>query len=100
MAAENAPDPALVIAYTVPNAVGVAAEPPDTVPQDVVVPLVVRYLPEFDVCDGARASNAADAVVCPVPPFAIGKPVAKLMLASGNVTVRLAVKVVGVIVAT
>ena len=37
--------------------------PPDTVAQDVVVPLVVRYLPEFDVCDGAKASNAADAVV-------------------------------------
>ena len=37
--------------------------PPETVAQDVVVPLVVRYLPVLPVCDGARASNAALAVV-------------------------------------
>ena len=49
---------------------------------------------------GDSALNAADADVCPVPPLAIGKPVAKLMSAFGNVTVRLAVWVVGVMVAT
>jgi hypothetical protein len=48
---------------------------------------------------GDNALNAADAVVWPVPPLAIGKPFTKSMSAFGNVTVRLAVRVVGVMVA-
>lgn len=42
------------------------------VPQLVLVPSVVKYLPELLVCDGKKAFNAAFAVVCPVPPLAIG----------------------------
>ena len=48
---------------------------------------------------GDSALNAKDADVWPVPPLAIGKPFTKLMSAFGNVTVRLAVRVVGVMVA-
>ena len=44
-----------------------------TVPHEVFVPLVVRYLPELLVWLGAKALNAALAVVCPVPPAAIGR---------------------------
>lgn len=52
----------------------VGAEYPDTVPQErVPEPSVVRYLPEFDVCDGSSAAAAVDAVVAPVPPLAIGR---------------------------
>jgi hypothetical protein len=40
--------------------------------QLVLVPFVVRYLPVFPLCAGARALNAAVAVVAPVPPLAIG----------------------------
>ena len=43
------------------------------VPQDVLVPSVVRYLPELPVWLGAKALNAAVAVVWPVPPPAIPK---------------------------
>ena len=43
--------------------------------QDVSAPLVVRYFPEFPVCDGANALNAALLVICPVPPLATGKAV-------------------------
>jgi hypothetical protein len=38
-----------------------------------LVPSVVRYLPELDVCDGASALNAVFAVVWPVPPLAIAR---------------------------
>ena len=39
-----------------------------TVPQEVLDPSVVRYLPELLVWLGAKALNAPLAVVCPVPP--------------------------------
>jgi hypothetical protein len=55
---------------------------PDTVAQDVVEPLVVRYLPELPVWVGASASNAAVVVVAPVPPFATGKAVPEYVSAS------------------
>ena len=45
--------------------------PDETVAQDVLVPSVVRYLPELLVWLGAKALNAVLAVVCPVPPLAI-----------------------------
>ena len=34
-------------------------------------PSVIRYLPELAACSGAKALNAALAVVAPVPPCAI-----------------------------
>ncbi len=43
-----------------------------TVAHDVLVPSVVKYLPLLLVWLGARALNAVLAVVCPVPPEAIG----------------------------
>ena len=46
--------------------------------QLVSVPLDLRYLPLALVCTGARALNAALAVVWPVPPLAIGKVPVKL----------------------
>ena len=36
------------------------------------VPLVVRNFPALPVCEGAKAVNAADAELAPVPPNAIG----------------------------
>ena len=42
--------------------------PSGLVDQDVFVPSVVRNLPELPVWLGAKALNAALAVVCPVPP--------------------------------
>ena len=39
----------------------------------MLVPSVVKYLPELVACDGKRAFAAAVAVVCPVPPFATGR---------------------------
>ncbi len=47
--------------------------PDETVAQDVLVPSVVRYLPELLVWLGANALNAVLAVVCPVPPLAIAR---------------------------
>ena len=44
-----------------------------TVPHEVSVPFVVRYLPDWEVWLGTKALNAALAVVCPVPPAAIGR---------------------------
>jgi hypothetical protein len=55
-----------------PTDVTVPPPPPETVAHDVLVPSVVRYLPEFDVCDGAKALKAEMADVAPVPPLAIG----------------------------
>jgi hypothetical protein len=52
--------------------VSLAKDAPETIAaHEAVVPLVVKYLPELDVWLGASASNAAVAVVCPVPPLAI-----------------------------
>jgi hypothetical protein len=51
--------------------------PPDTptevtaLAHEVLVPSVVKNLPELVVCEGASALNAAVAVVSPVPPLAI-----------------------------
>jgi hypothetical protein len=50
----------------------VIALPPLTDAHDVLVPSVVRYLPPLVAWAGAKALNAALAVVCPVPPLAIG----------------------------
>lgn len=52
-----------------------------TVAQDVSVPFVVRYFPVLLVWLGARALNAVLAVVCPVPPLAIGKAVPEYVMA-------------------
>ena len=50
----------------------VGAEYPEIVPQESVPePSVVRYLPEFVACAGSNAAAAVEAVVAPVPPFAI-----------------------------
>jgi hypothetical protein len=57
---------AIAIATAVP-----AGSPALTVAQEVFVPSVVKYLPEFVDWLGASALNAVFAVVCPVPPFAI-----------------------------
>jgi hypothetical protein len=47
-------------------------EPPLlTVAQEVLVPSVVKYLPEFVAWDGNNELIAAVDVVCPVPPLAI-----------------------------
>ena len=54
--------------------------PADTVAHDVLVPSVVRYLPELLVWLGASALNAEFAVVCPVPPFAIASVPASVMV--------------------
>ena len=51
-----------------------------TVPHEVVVPLVVKYLPELPPWLGASASNAAEAVAWPVPPFAIVKVPASVIV--------------------
>ena len=40
--------------------------------QLALVPLVVKNLPLLPDCVGANALNAFIAVVCPVPPYAIG----------------------------
>jgi hypothetical protein len=45
--------------------------PKGFVPQEVLVPSVVRYLPDCPDWLGAKALNAAVAVICPVPPPAI-----------------------------
>lgn len=50
----------------------------DTAAHDVFVPSVFKYLPVFDVCDGAKALNAVLAVVCPVPPLPIPNVPAKV----------------------
>ena len=47
--------------------------PKGFVPQDVLVPSVVRYLPDCPDWLGAKALNAAVAVICPVPPPAMPK---------------------------
>ena len=39
--------------------------------QLVLLPSVVKYLPELAACSGAKALNDALVVVCPVPPYAI-----------------------------
>jgi len=70
------------------------SEAPDTIgAQAVFVPSVVRYSPELTVWLGARALNAAVAVVWPVPPLAIGSVpvtcVAKLTLDSVPPRVKL-----------
>ena len=41
-------------------------------PQEALVPSVVRYLPPLPVCVGNKALIAFAAVVEPVPPLAIG----------------------------
>lgn len=45
---------------------------------DVFVPSVFKNLPVFVDCDGAKALNAALAVVCPVPPLLIPNVPAKV----------------------
>ena len=55
------------------------AAPPADVAQEVLVPSVVKNLPELLVCDGANALNAAFAVVWPVPPFAIANVPARVI---------------------
>jgi hypothetical protein len=67
--------PAIVVTVA-PEAIdvdpNVGAEYPETVPQESVPePSVVKYFPELEVCDGSNAAAAEDAVVAPVPPFAI-----------------------------
>lgn len=47
--------------------------PADTVPQEVSVPLVVRYFPLLLACAGRMALAAAFAVVWPVPPAPIAR---------------------------
>jgi hypothetical protein len=47
--------------------------PDETVAQDVLVPSVVKYLPELVAWLGANALNAVLAVVCPVPPEVMAK---------------------------
>ena len=42
------------------------------------VPSVFKNLPVFDVCEGAKALNAAVAVACPVPPLEIPNVPAKV----------------------
>jgi hypothetical protein len=62
------PVPAVIL-VTVPNGL---------VAQDVLDPSVVRYLPELLVWLGAKALNDALAVICPVPPDAIGSALVKV----------------------
>jgi hypothetical protein len=52
--------------------------PSGLVAQEVLVPSVVRYLPELPVWLGANALNDALAVICPVPPDAIGRALVKV----------------------
>jgi hypothetical protein len=47
--------------------------PPAPLVQLVLVPSVVRTWPAWVAWDGARALNAAFALVCPVPPFRMGR---------------------------
>ena len=42
------------------------------VPQEQTVPLVVKNLPDWALCEGRRALIAAVVVVAPVPPLATG----------------------------
>lgn len=56
--------------------VATGARPPELATHEVVVPLVWRNLPVCAVWVGSRALRAALAVTCPVPPPAIGRPVA------------------------
>ena len=58
----------------------VTLPPPATVPQDVFVPSVVKYLPLFPDCDGAKALNAEIADVWPVPPFVSASVPAKVIV--------------------
>ena len=81
--------------YTTPKAKGVAAEPPAAA-HEAVVPLDVRTYPLVPIANlvelfdpfpiikspvvviGDKALKAVDAVVCPVPPFAMLKALVKL----------------------
>jgi len=58
----------------------VTLPPPEIVPQDVFVPSVVKYLPLFPDCDGAKALNAEIADVWPVPPFVSASVPAKVIV--------------------
>lgn len=53
---------------------------PDTAVHETVVPLVVKTFPLLPVWLGAKASNAALAVVCPVPPLAIARVPARVIV--------------------
>ena len=54
--------------------------PPPVVAQLVLVPSVVKYLPELPVCVGNKLVKAPDEVVEPVPPFATFKVPAKVIV--------------------
>ena len=56
----------------VARATDVTLPTPPAATQDVLVPSVDSTLPLLAACEGARALNAAVAVVWPVPPLAMG----------------------------
>ena len=62
---------------TLPTVLPVMPPPIDKdaelVTQEVFVPSVPSTFPELVVCEGRKALRALLAVVCPVPPFAIGR---------------------------
>ena len=64
--------PLTVTPFNPEDATEVTVPLPSTIlVQEVFVPFVVKNIPLLPVCDGTNALNAAFAVVCPVPPFAI-----------------------------
>jgi hypothetical protein len=91
-APEALPCSTVVAVPKLASGAGAAPAPPPTIRA-----LAVNAALE-DIADAPEKYGTPPEVpaVKPVPPFATGKPVAKLILASGNVTVRLAVSVVGV----